>query len=284
MTISTQLIPASGSTIRLASNALRSVGKLAVASMVLPCTLVFAQSADNIYPATPVSGGIVGIGIASLPKYQGSDQTQVKVMPILEYHWANGIFVGGENETLIGFQISESTRLQYGVALGVGEGRKEHHASALAGMGNVATKAILVSFVKVAVTDQFSLNSSVHIGSGNDNKGALLKLGAAYAVPLNSSAQVSFNVGATLANDSYMENYFGVSALQARTSRYHAYSASSGLRDFSVGARFFYQLNQDWNLLAGVSSSSLTSATKDSPLVRRASTQKAFFGVAYTIR
>lgn len=284
MTISTQFIPTSSGPTNLVSNTLRTVGKLAVVSMVLPCALVFAQSADNIYPAAPTSGGIVGLGVASLPKYQGSDQTQIKGVPILEYHWANGIFVGGENDTLIGFQCTTPSNVQYGTALGVDEGRKESHSSALAGMGNVSTKAVLVSFVKAAITDQFSLNASVHIGSGNDNKGALLKLGAAYVIPLGSSAQLSFNAGATLANDSYMENYFGVSASQASTSRYHIYNLSSGLRDASVGVRLSYQIDQDWSVLAGVSSTSLASAAKDSPLVRQTNTQKVFFGLAYSIK
>lgn len=284
MTISTQFIPTSSGPTNLVSNTLRTVGKLAVVSMVLPCALVFAQSADNIYPAAPTSGGIVGLGVASLPKYQGSDQTQIKGVPILEYHWANGIFVGGENDTLVGFQCTTPSNVQYGTALGVDEGRKERHASALAGMGNVSTKAVLVSFVKAAITDQFSLNASVHIGSGNDNKGALLKLGAAYAIPLGSSAQLSFNAGATLANDSYMENYFGVSAFQASTSQYHVYNPSSGLRDVSVGVRFSYRIDQDWSVLAGISSASLASAAKDSPVVRQTNTQKVFLGLAYSIK
>lgn len=263
MTISPQLIRTSRCSTNLVSSTLYSVVKLAVASLVLPSALVFAQSADNIYPAAPTSGGIVGIGIASVPKYQGSDQTEVKGIPLLEYHWANGIFVGGDNNAVIGLQGSAFSMVQYGAALGVDGGRKESHASALAGMGNIASKSILISFVKAAVTDQFSLNASINIGSGNDNKGALLKLGAAYAIPLSSSLQMSFNMESTLANDSYMENYFGVSASQASTSHYRTYKPSSGLRDVSVGVRFSYQLNQDWSLLAGLSSTNLASAAKD---------------------
>lgn len=284
MTISYQIIKAEVRPTISRLSALRSLGKLTIVCLVFPCSVAFAQSTDNIYPVAPTAGGIVGIGIASLPKYQGSDQTQINGVAILEYHWSNGVFVGGENDTLVGFQCTTPSKVQYGTALGIDEGRKERRSSDLTGMGNVLTKAVLVSFVKAAVTDQFSLNASVHIGSGNDNKGALLKLGAAYAIPLGSSAHVSFNAGATLANDSYMENYFGVSAAQASTSRYHVYNPSSGLRDVSVGVRLSYQIDQDWSVLAGVSSTSLASAAKDSPLVRQANTQKVLIGVAYSIK
>lgn len=268
----------------LVLNTFRAAGKLAVLSAILPCAFAFAQSGENIYPVAPTSGGIVGLGIASLPRYQGSDQTHFNGVAILEYHWSNGVFVGGENDTLVGFQCTTSSKVQYGTALGIDEGRKERRSIDLAGMGNVLTKAVLVSFVKAAVTDQFSLNASVHIGSGNDNKGALLKLGAAYAIPLGSSAQLSFNAGATLANDSYMENYFGVSSSQARTSRYHVYNPSSGLRDVSVGMRLSYQIDQDWIVLAGVSNTSLASAAKDSPLTHQTNSQKVLFGVAYSLK
>jgi outer membrane scaffolding protein for murein synthesis (MipA/OmpV family) len=141
----------------------------------------------------------------------------------------------------------------------------------------------LDSFAKFSITDQLSLNSSVRLGSGNDSKGALLKLGTAYTVALSQSTQLSFNLGATMANASYMENYFGVSTTQASKSGYRIYTPSGGVRDVSVGMRLSRQINRDWSVLAGISSTSLYNAAKDSPLVRQANTQKVLLGVAYSI-
>ncbi|QJQ05447.1 MipA/OmpV family protein [Undibacterium parvum] len=285
MTIPSHSISSVGRRTNLVSNTFRLLGTAVVTSLFLPCSLVLAQqTADNRYPDALPTSGIIGVGVASLPKYQGSDETETKGVAILEYHWANGIFVGGDNNTLIGLQYELPSKVQYGSALGIDVGRKESHSRALAGMGDVERKAVFVSFIRAAITDQFSINSSVQIGSGNEHKGALLKLGAAYAIPLNSSMQVSLNVDSTLANDSYMENYFGVSATQASTSRYRVYKASSGLRDVSVGVRLSYQINHDWSVLAAVSSTSLASAAKDSPLALQANTQQVLFGVTYNLK
>lgn len=202
----------------------------------------------------------------------------------MNYHWANGMFVGGDNDAVVGYQISVSPKLQYGVALSADEGRKERHASELAGMGDVATRAIVVGFAKGLITDHLSVNSSVHLGAGNDSKGAWSRLGAAYALALSPSAQLSFNVDATLANASYMQSYFGVIAAQAATSRYRIYTPAGGLRDASVGIRLSYQVVRDWSLLAAWSNTALSSIAKDSPLVRKNSAQKLVIGAAYILQ
>lgn len=284
MTITVHCRPFAGLIKNLSSKSLRAAGIFVAASAVLPYSLAQAQTAENIYPESPGSGGFVGAGIASLPKYQGSDHAKKQAVLLLEYHWSNGLFVGGENDALIGVQRSATSSVQYGAALGVDEGRRESRSSALAGMGNVSTKPVLVSFVKAAVTEQLSLSASAHFGSGNEKKGALMKLGAAYAIPLNSFAQISFNVGATLANDSYMENYFGVSSAQSNASHYRPYTASSGVRDINFGARLFYLIDQDWSVLAAVSNTNYGNAAKDSPLVKTSSGAKFLFGIAHSIK
>lgn len=257
---------------------------LTAAGMLLLSAFASAQTPDYSSQEAPTAGGVVGMGVASLPKYQGSDHTKIRAVPLLEYHWANGMFVGGDNDAVIGYQISASPKLQYGVALSADEGRKERHASELGGMGDVATKAILVGFAKGAITDHLSVNSSVHLGAGNDSKGAWSKLGAAYAITLSPSAQMTFNVGATLANASYMQSFFGVSAAQTASSRNRIYTPSGGLRDASVGVRLSYQLDRDWSLLAGWSNTALSSTAKDSPLVRKGSGKKLVIGAAYILK
>lgn len=256
---------------------------LAVAGLALSSSLAAAQSAESPPRAAPVAGGIIGLGVASLPEYPGSADTKIRAVPILAYHWANGVFVGGENDTVVGFQATGPSQLAYGVALGVDEGRKEYRAGPLAGMGKVATRGTLVSFAKFPVTDQLSLDSSVRLGAGNDNDGALLKVGGAYRIGLGQSAQLGFNLGATFANAAYMKSYFGVSAAQAATSSYRAYAPSGGQVGVDVGMRLFWQINRDYSLLAGVSSTRLSNEVQDSPLVRKSSMQKVFVGFARSL-
>ncbi len=284
MKITTRLTATRKHIARVIPNTFRWAGKLAIASIALPGALTLAQAADSAPDPRTMEGGIVGLGVAYVPRYQGSDQHELKALPILAYRWSNGVFVGGENNTVLGYQFSGADKTQYGVALGVDTGRKESLAGALAGMGDVEIRPTFVSFVKGAITDELSFNANAHLGSGNDKKGALLKVGAAYAIPLAPSALLSLTVAATLANASYMENYVGVSAAQAVSSHYRAYAPSGGLNDITIGMRLSYRVNADWTALAGVSNTSLSNAAKDSPLVRRPNTQNVFFGMAYSIR
>lgn len=262
---------------------LRWVLRVAVAGIVFASNPASAQSVNSPAQEAPAAGGIIGLGVASLPKYPGSDQVKVRAVPVFEYHWANGLFMGGEHDALVGYQVATPSQLQYGVALGVDEGRKAYRDGALAGMGKISARGVLVSYVNVPVTGQFSIDANLRLGSGNDNAGALLKLGAAYRVALGPSAQLSFNAGATVANGAYMRGYFGVSAAQAATSVYGAYAPSAGLLDVSVGMRLFWQLNRNVSLLAGASTSHLGHGAEDSPFVRTSNSQKIFVGIARTI-
>ncbi len=259
-----------------------TIGKGLLLSLSLPCAIVWAQGTDATPAGAQASdGGNIGVGVASTPTYQGSDQIRTRGMLVGEYHWANGMFVGGDNG-LIGVQSRASPTFQYGFALGIDGGRKESDSSYLTGMGDVAAKGTINAFAKAAVTDQFAVGYLLQIGSGSTGKGTLLNLGASYSVPLGTSAQLGFNVGATLANAEYMQDYFGVNAKQASATTYRQYFLSNGLRDVSAGVGLNYQINRHWSVVSGVSFTKLSSMAKDSPLVRRDTTQSAFFALAYT--
>jgi outer membrane protein len=277
-----QLTPAGGASHHARSH-LRRVLRTAVVGIVLSSNPASAQPANSPAQDAPAAGGIIGLGVASLPEYPGSDQVKVRAVPVFEYRWANGLFMGGEHDTLVGYQLATPSRLQYGIALGVDEGRKAYRDGPLAGMGKISARGILVSYLKVPVTGQFSIDSSWRLGSGNDNSGALLKLGGSYRVALSPSAQLSFNGGATVANGAYMRGYFGVSPARATTSAYGAYAPSAGLLDVSIGMRLSWQLNRNVSLLAGASTSHLGHGAQDSPIARKSNSRKVFVGIAHTI-
>lgn len=259
------------------------LGWITIAGAVLPWGVTVAQAAEApSKSAAPTSGGIVGIGLASVAKYQGADHSDIKAIPILDYHWSNGLFVGGENEALLGFRAAGPSQSQYGVALGVDKGRKDYSAGALAGMGSIATRGVLLAFAQIPLTDQLSFDSSLKYGAGDDKKGGLIKLGANYRVALDRSTQLSFNVGAVAANSSYMGSYFGVSAAQARTSAYHVYTPSGGLRDISLGAHLYRQMSRDYSVMVGAGVTRFSDGVERSPLVKRSITPAVFVGVART--
>lgn len=252
-----------------------------LAGLALPGTASWAQTKPTAEDSAVKSGGYVGLGVNVAPRYQGSDESRTTGIPAFEYRWANGWFVGGA-DGIVGVQLDATPQLQLGLALGGDEGRKESDSRYLAGMGDIDERATLNLYAKAAVTDQFGLSTSLQLGVGSSGKGGLLNVGASYGVSLSPATRMSFNVGATLANTSYMQDYFGVSAAQASASGYKRYTPDSGLRDITVGIDLQHQISREWMLFTGLNSTTLSSAAKDSHLVRKATSQSAFAAIAYS--
>lgn len=254
---------------------------LLLAGLALPSAASWAQTKPTAEASAAKSGGHVGLGVNVALRYQGSDEFKTTGIPGFEYRWANGWFVGGA-DGIVGFQLNATPQLQLGLALGGDGGRKESESRYLAGMGNIEERAILNLYAKAAVNDQFGLSTGLQLGVGNSGKGDLLNVGASYGVSLASATRLNFNVGATLANANYMQDYFGVSAAQASASGYRRYTPNAGLRDVTVGMGLQHQINKEWMLFTSLNSTTLSSAAKDSPLVRKATSQSAFVAVAYS--
>jgi outer membrane protein len=244
--------------------------------------------------ATPVApsegGGVLGAALAAVPRYQGADQTVARLVPVLDYRWSNGAFIGGEHEALAGMRLAGPSQLQYGAGLGADAGRKAHMNSPLAGVGKVPARALLVgkvparallvAFAKAPLAGPLTLDASLRFGSGEDRSGAQLRIGAAYRVPLGASAHVSVHGRATLANASYMQSYFGVSAAQADSTGYQPHAPAGGLLDVRFGLNGYWQLNRDYSVLAGASVARLGKPVQDSPLVRKKQSPEVFLGFA----
>lgn len=257
------------------------IAKALVLTLALPCAAAWAQADGNSPTGKPTSGGFIGMGVGSGPTYQGSDQQRTAGQAIGEYRWANGVYVGGR-DGLLGVQMNATPQLQLGLAIGMDTGRKESDSSYLAGMGDIAAKGTLNAYAKLALTEKWGLSSSIQLGAGSGGKGGLLNLGASYNIPLAQSTHLSLNAGATLANADYMQDYFGVNATQASATGYKSYTPSAGLRDVSVGLGLHHQFDRNWMLIGGLTSTSLSNTAKDSPLVRKATSQSAFAAVAYS--
>ncbi len=254
---------------------------LLLAGLALPSVASWAQTTPTAGDSTTRRGGYVGLGLNVASRFQGSDEFKTTIIPGFEYHWENGLFAGG-TDGLVGFQLNAAPKPQIGVALGLDEGRKASDSRYLTGMGNVSARGTLNMHVKAAINDQFGLGAGLRLGSGNSSEGSLLNLGASYDVLLASATRMTFNVDANLANADYMQDYFGVNAAQASASGYKRYTPKAGLRDVTVGLGLQHQISRELMLFGRLTSTTLSNAAKDSPLVRKATSQSAFAGIAYS--
>ena len=259
-----------------------SLRLIVAASLTFTACASMAQAFDTVrlYGAAPGSdGGLVGLGMVSGTKYRGSDERKSSVFPLVDYQWANGWFAGTGNG--LGYNFSKRTDLQYGARLTADFGRKASDSSALNGMGDVDAKAEAGVFLNYAVAPTVILTSSLRAGSAQDSNGALLDLGAVYSVAVAPQWRVATGVATTVANASYLQSYFGVTAAQSAASGYTQYTPSAGIRDVRANISASYQWDARTSITTGLSVSALSDQAKKSPLVRQSETTSVIVALAY---
>ena len=242
----------------------------------------FAQAFDavRLYGASPgKDGGTFGAAVVAAYEYQGSDERSTLLIPLLNYQWANGWFAGVANG--IGYNFSNSPQTQFGLRLTVDKGRKENHASALRGMGNVDPAAEFGAFFNYSLPKGLFLTSSVRYGAGVRKKGLVVDLGAGWLTAIAPNWHLGAGVGFTLANADYMQSFFGVTEAQAAASGYGVYPAGAGARDVRANVAVTYSVDQRTSVTAALSASSLLGDAKGSPLTRKQTSGSVVVGISH---
>ena len=232
---------------------------------------VQAQSASQ-EPAYGFSGRI-GLGVVSMPTYEGSPNTRTLVAPDLTISYRTrewGTVEFGQRG--LTWNAIEAGQFRVGLVAQFDLGRKDKDTSGfdptpgdkrLAGMGSVKSSTELgvgIGYGPVTLTARQSL-------SERGAKGAQADLIAEFPWSLTDRLNLHFAVGATWADSDYMQAYFGVTPAQAAATKFSVYTPRSGLRkvEFSVGAE--YAVTPKWKLQAHLAISRLGDVAAKSPLV-----------------
>jgi outer membrane scaffolding protein for murein synthesis (MipA/OmpV family) len=210
-------------------------------------------------------GGGIGVG----QRYLGSDETRIVPLPIVEYRWTSGWFAG--TGTGVGYAFSSERALRWGVRAGIDFGRRERRSDALRGMGDVDPSPTIGAYYNRALVQGLGLDSSVRVGAN----GALADIGLHWSTTLAPTTALRLGVAATLADERYMQKYFGVSAEQAARSGYAQTDASAGVRDTRASVSLLQTLGSSLVLTGTVTLRSLSSDAASSPLTRDTSSVTA---------
>ena len=241
-----------------------------------------AQAFDAVRLYGPPTGsgeGTVGAAVIGAHQYMGSKERRTVLLPVLDYRWSNGWFAGTTNG--VGYQFGSAPNLQYGLRLTADFGRSESRSAALTGLGDISARPEIGGFFNLYLSREIFLTSSLRYGSGNDRKGALLDLGAGYALQLAPQWRAAAGVAATIANRDYMQGYFGVTPVQAQTSNYAAYTAGAGVRDVRANLSLNYFVTPQWTVTGAISLSALQGDAKGSPIVRERSSVSEVVALSY---
>ncbi|MBM3556480.1 MAG: MipA/OmpV family protein [Alphaproteobacteria bacterium] len=106
----------------------------------------------------------------------------------------------------------------------------------------------------------------------------------AWGAKLTNGARMEFGPSLTVATAPYQKSYFGMSQREAWLSNLNSqrvYQPGSGLRDVSLGGRFFYPITDKWFAELTGRYMQLMGDAADSPVIRSESQIRVGLGIGY---
>jgi MipA family protein len=256
------------------------------ATVLALCPPAHAQSGTQ-EPAYGLSGRI-GLGMAtSVPTYEGSPNRRTLAGPELTLSYRSRDWGSVEfGQRGLAWNAVETGRFRFALVAQFDPGRKDKDTSTLnptpgdkrlAGMGNVqaSTEAgVGVGYGPLMVVARRSL-------SERGAKGAQVDMTVEIPWSLSDRFSLRFALGATWANQDYMQTYFGVTAVQSQATSFAMYTPKSGCRkvDASVGGE--YAMTPSWRFQASVGFSRLGDDAAASPIVARRNAASTALGIAH---
>lgn len=243
-----------------------ALSALALAAMIAP-SAVSAQAPGGAPKDWDVT---VGAGLALRPTYEGSDRYAASPLPILSVTYRDWLSLGYDGLSA----YLRRDALQVGAGLTYAGGRDDKEDSffgggdkRLRGMGKIDGALGVRAFANYDLKPiRLSASVTKFTGDKDQNDGVLVQIGAAYPVRVSDKLTVTPNIGATWADENYMQTFFGVTSQQASRSRFSRFNAEAGLKDVSYGVNANYRLDQNWFVRGGVTVKQLTSDAAKSPL------------------
>ncbi|WP_419903553.1 MipA/OmpV family protein [Kiloniella sp.] len=208
----------------------------------------------------------LGAGVGIGPDYEGSDDYDIGILPVLEASWRDDTFFIS-SEAGIGATLLRSEHFSAGVAFNYGGGREDGDNSALRGLGDIDNGVEVTAFAGLDF-DQYAFGVDLTQDISGDAKGTLATFNADYRFSfLDERLMLEVGPDVSWASSDYMSTYFGVDGKQASRSIYNKYDADAGLKDVGLHLNAMYAFDENWAVMGGVGYSRLLGDAADSPIV-----------------
>lgn len=257
---------------------------------------VWAQDAD---PAQPRDTVTVAVGVATTPRYEGSNRSIFSTIAAIRGS------VSGVSFSTLGTQLfvdlipaksGPNTKFVIGPSARVDLDRasinrigdrqiaalgKIKPAVELGGHAGLTRTGVITSQYDVLTLD---VAATADVTGVNESYEVIPTIN--YGTPLSRKVFVGINAGATYVGSGYARTYFGVTPAQSGASGLRRYDIGSGFKDVSVGALGNLSLTGD--LLHGLSAFGVTNYSRllgdfgRSPVTRDRNQFFGGLGLAYT--
>ena len=220
---------------------------------------------------------VLGIGAGYFPKFSGSEDYEVRALPVIKIQYGNFSFggIGG-----ISYRFINNKGFTSGISVGYFQGRDESDADYLQGLGDLSKSATVGLYAKKQFGG-FSISANVTRDFSDEVSGITSDISAGYAYKINQYLMVNTSVKARLMNDRYAQAVYGVTQAQSMASGLTATTAEAGIESASLSITTLYFINKQWTASIIVSASQLLGDAKESPITRESQPKMFMTSIAY---
>jgi outer membrane scaffolding protein for murein synthesis (MipA/OmpV family) len=231
--------------------------------------------------------GLIGLGGAFSPKYEGASKYSVSPFALVAAKWRGIEFnlTGPELKVDLG----GGGRFLFGPVIGMSNSRSTGDVEgALKRLNEIDGSASLGAFAGVRIggneNGQGRIVASVQATKDTKKeKGMSYDVGLSYAAIRQQKIFATFDISAKFNDGKYTRTFFGVTDAEAQASGLQAYRPGGGLTKVTAGLTAGYQLSPKWGVLARVSGGTYTGDASDSPIVKDGSKSygQGLLGISY---
>lgn len=256
------------------------------ALLLLAPTMAWAQGI-SYGSETPVpvpserSGWTVGLGVAAVPDYEGSNDYQAVPIPYLNWQSDHRYF----NLTALTAKgnVLNSEIIEFGPRLKIRRKRDDVHNDQVDDMKSTDTAAELGAFV-AAKYQRWRGEVWFSQDVADAYNGQLAGFEGSYTYPITPSWILKSSLTTTYASGKFMQTYFGVDSRDSQRSGLRQYNANAGFKDVGGDLALSYAGWEHWGLTGVFSYDRLLNDAEDSPVTKVGSANQFVFGALLTYR
>jgi MipA family protein len=234
----------------------------------------------------------LGVTAAWTPSYSGSTASGVQPRLVWAFQYGRVRLSTGGGAAILGIaqdprgpgasaELFSGDKLRAGIALRIDRGRNSSDIDGLEDLPDVSATVRGRAYASYALTPQWTLAATIApdlLGRGGGTVGTL---DAGWRTALGPAAEWYAGAGLSLADATYMNSYYGVSAETAAATGRPAFDAGAGVTSVRLGLGFTAALTSRWIAFGGAGATRLLGDAAASPLTQRQTALSATLGIAY---
>ncbi|MCH8685265.1 MipA/OmpV family protein [Pedomonas mirosovicensis] len=246
-----------------------------VAALALAAGLAIGAAPALAEDKSDELSGMVGVGIAAVPDYEGSDDYRILPLPMFDLRYKS--FFANFRDGFGAFLL-ETDKIDVGAGAVFVRGRRAKDSPE--GLGKVKDAVGGRVFARYRPIDNMALTAGLTRSFGGTD-GTLVDVTANYQFKPSKQMMLIPAVSATWASNKHTQRYFGISAEQSARSGLPAFDADSGLKDVSMSLTGLVALNRHWHLNATAVLTRYLGDAADSPINEHKWQPAMVVGVGY---